>query len=102
MVSEATFPTNLGYISIEIFFPGPGAQTESEEKATLVNESVLFLTFENRKLFLNGNIPLISGKYGLRATFDHWKVFFLMRTYVWTWRRTETNLTLSSFVRVLT
>ena len=30
----------------------------------------------------------------LEATFDHWKVVFLMRTDVWIWRRTVTNLTL--------
>ena len=61
------------------------ARFESEEKAILVSESGLFLTLgsgtssarnENLKPLLNRNIPLISGKYGLRTTFDHWKVVF--------------------------
>ena len=51
------------------------ARTESEEKAILVSESGIFLTlgsgtssarFENLRPLLNRNIPLISGKYGLR------------------------------------
>ena len=48
------------------------------EKAILVGESGLFLTpgsgtssakNENLRLFLYRNIPLISGKYGLRIQF---------------------------------
>ena len=48
-VSEAIFPTNQGYVSIEkwsqIFVSGTGsAQTENEEMAILVSENGLFLT----------------------------------------------------------
>ena len=54
------------------------AWTGSEEKAILVSESGLFLTLgsgtssarnENLRPLLNRNIPLISGKYGLRNHF---------------------------------
>ena len=54
------------------------ARTESEEKATLVSENDLFLTLgsgtsgeqnENLRPLFNTNIPIISGKYGLRNHF---------------------------------
>ena len=59
---------------------------ESEEKAIL--ESGLFLTLgsgtssaqnENRRPLFNRNIPLISGKYGLRNHFWPLESRFLMR-----------------------
>ena len=52
--------------------------TESKEKVILVSENGLFLTLgsgtssarnENLRPLLNINIPLISGKYGLRNHF---------------------------------
>ena len=54
------------------------ARTESEEKVILVSENDLFLTLGlgtssagngNLRPLLNKNIPLISGKYGLRNHF---------------------------------
>ena len=59
-------------------FASGDARTESEEKAILVSESGLFLTLgsgtfsarnKNLSALLNRNIPLISGKYGLRNHF---------------------------------
>ena len=82
-VFEAIFPTNLGYVCIEkwssIFVLGTGSgRTESEEKVVLASENDLFLILglgtssagnENLRPLLNTNIPLISGKYGLRNHF---------------------------------
>ena len=49
------------------------ARTESEEKATLVSENDLFLTLGSGTSGAQNenytNIPLISGKYGLRKLF---------------------------------
>ena len=65
-----------------------GFWTESEEKVILVSENDLFLTLglgtssarnENLRPLLNTNIPLISGKYGLRNHFWPLESRFLMR-----------------------
>ena len=71
--------------------------TESEEKAHSVNENGLFLTLgsgtssarnENLRPLLNRNIPLISGKNGLRnpslstiIVLNHCIVFFSLTSF---------------------
>ena len=64
------------------------AWTGSEEKDILLSESGLFLTLgsgsssarnKNLRPLLNRNIPLISGKYGLKNHFWPLESVFLMR-----------------------
>ena len=64
------------------------AQTESEEKAQLASESGLFLTLgsgtssgrnKNLRPLLNRNIPLVSGKYGVKNHFWPLQSVFLER-----------------------
>ena len=92
MVFEAIFPTYLGYVSIErwsqIFVPGTrSARNESEKNPrSLTNMAFSSLSVqaipsawnENLRPLLNRNIPLISGKYGLKNHFDQ-ESGFLMR-----------------------
>ena len=69
--------------TLVIALPPPDQNMHQEKKKLpMVNFLDLFLTFgsdtssaqnKNLRPLLNRNIPLISGKYGLR---NHWKVFF--------------------------
>ena len=84
------------------FVSGTGsAQTENEEAVILVSEDGLFLTLgsgtssarnENLRPLLSTNIPLISGKYGLRNHFWPLESHFLMR-------KSEKNSIFSKFPR---
>ena len=66
VVSEAIFSTNLGYVCVEkwssIFVSGTSSARN-----------------ENQRPLFNRNIPLISGKYGLRNHFWPLESRFLMR-----------------------
>ena len=59
--TKPTIAEAKAILKVKVAFSGSGTSTALNE---------------NLRPLLYRNIPVISGKYGLSDTFDHWKVFF--------------------------